>query len=81
MIEVHSPTTIGDDRGPKLDCYKTVTTVQAIVFVSQDERRITVHERHADGRWSETAHTSGTVDLPAIGCTLPVEEVYEDLPG
>ncbi|MBI4263724.1 MAG: Uma2 family endonuclease [Acidobacteria bacterium] len=80
LVEVHSPSTVADDCGPKLDCYRTIASVKAIVLVSQDERRIVVHERQPDGRWAETVHTSGIVELAAIDCTLPVDEVYEDLP-
>lgn len=80
VIEVLSPTTMADDCGPKHDCYRTIASVHAVVLVSQDERRITVHQRHPDGRWSETAHVDGTVELPTIRCVLPVDEVFEDLP-
>lgn len=52
LFEVLSPSTSSDDRGPKLDCYTTITSVQAVVLVEQDERCITVHERQPDGRWS-----------------------------
>ncbi|HUE88291.1 MAG TPA: Uma2 family endonuclease [Vicinamibacterales bacterium] len=80
LIEVHSPSTEADDCGPKLDCYKTIASVKAVVLVSQDERRIAVHEHQPDGRWSETVHVDGMVELRAIGCTLPLDEAYEDLP-
>jgi Uma2 family endonuclease len=80
LIEVHSSSTEADDCGPKLDCYKTIGSVKAVVLVSQDERRITVHEHQPDGRWSETVQLDGIAELRAIGCTLPLDEVYEDLP-
>jgi Uma2 family endonuclease len=80
LIEVHSPSTEADDCGPKLDCYKTIAGVKAVVLVSQDVRQITVHERQPDGRWSERNHAEGIVELQAVGAVLPMEEVYEDLP-
>lgn len=80
LIEVHSPSTEADDRGPKLDCYQTIASVKAVVLVSQDEQRITVYEHQPDGRWSERVHADGPVELRVIGCTLPMDEVYEDLP-
>ena len=43
--------------------------------MSQDERRITVHEHQPHGRWSETVHVDGMVELRAIGCTLLLGEV------
>lgn len=80
LIEALSPSTESDDRGPKLDCDKTIASVKAVVLVQQVEPLITVHERQVDGSWSEVSRTSGTVNLPAIGCSLPLVEVYEDLP-
>ena len=80
VFEVLSPPTASDDCGPKLDCYRTIASVAAVVLVAQDERRIALHERHRDGHWSETVHTGGAVGLAAIGCTLPVDEIYADLP-
>lgn len=80
LIEVLSPTTESDDRGPKLDCYKAIASVSGVVLVAQDEPVITLHERRPDGSWSRAEHTSGTVTLPASGCSLLLSEVYEDLP-
>jgi Uma2 family endonuclease len=60
--------------------YQTIASVKAVVLVSQDEQRITVYEHQPDGRWSERVHADGSVELRVIGCTLPVDEGYEDLP-
>ena len=49
LIEVSSPSTAGDDRGPKLDCYRTIASVQAVVIVAQDRPEVIVHERRPDG--------------------------------
>jgi Uma2 family endonuclease len=80
LIEVLSPSTESDDRGPKLDGYKLIGSVRAVILVAQDQVQITVHERRADGSWSERCHDSGTIEIPAIACQLPVVEAYEDLP-
>lgn len=80
LIEVLSPSTESDDRGPKLDCYKLIAGVRAVVLVHQDEARIVVHERREDGSWSQATHVSGTFTLSAIDCSLSLLEVYEDLP-
>lgn len=80
LIEVLSQSTESDDRGPKLDCYKTIASVKAVLLVAQDEPLIIVHERRADGSWSQASHTSGTVSVPGIACALALGEVYEDLP-
>jgi Uma2 family endonuclease len=80
LIEVLSPSTQTDDRGAKLDTYKTIASVRAVVLVAQDAPEVTVHERRPDGSWSQAIHTDGMVTLAAIDCRLPLAEIYEDLP-
>ncbi len=38
------------------------------------------HERQADGSFTQSDHDGGAIELRAINCTLPIAEVYEDLP-
>jgi Uma2 family endonuclease len=80
LIEVQSPSTESDDRGPKLDCYKMIATVQAVILIAQDRTQVIVHERQADGSFTQSDHDGGAIELRAINCTLPIAEVYEDLP-
>lgn len=80
LIEVQSPTTEGDDRGPKLDCYKMIDSLQAVILVAQDAADVTVHQRQEDGTFLRANYRAGTVVLPSIGCNLPIAEIYEDLP-
>jgi len=80
LIEVQSPSTESDDRGPKLDCYKTIASVQAVVLVAQDRVEVTVYTRQPDGSFLRSTHESGIIELASIGCRLPVAEIYEDLP-
>jgi Uma2 family endonuclease len=80
LVEVQSPSTSGDDRGPKLDSYKLISSVRAVVLVAQDDQRVTLHSRRADGSWQESEHLSGVIELEAIACQLPLAEIYEDLP-
>lgn len=81
LVEVQSPSTESDDRGPKLDCYKMIASVQAVVLIAQDRAHVTVCERQADGSFAQRDHDSGTLTLRAIDCALPLSEIYEDLPN
>lgn len=81
LIEVLSPSTESDDRGSKLASYKLIESVQAVVLVHQERTEIVVHARHPDGSWMVATYASGSVVLAAIGCELPLGEVYEDLPA
>jgi Uma2 family endonuclease len=80
LIEVQSPTTASDDHGPKLDAYKLIASVRAVILVAQDRAEVIVHERRADGSWRQAIHNEGKVEIPAAGCQLPLAEIYEDLP-
>lgn len=80
LIEVQSPSTESDDRGPKLDAYKMIASVQAVILISQEPPRVTLHHRQPDGSFVESSHHEGAVHILAIGCNLPLLEVYEDLP-
>jgi len=80
LIEVQSPSTESDDRGPKLDCYKTIASVQAVVLVAQDRIDVTVYARQTDGSFLRSAYDGGVIQLACIGCQLPIAEIYEDLP-
>lgn len=80
LIEVQSPSTEGDDHGPKLDGYKMIGSVEAVLLVAQDRMQITLHQRQPDGAFSSSRYESGTFDLPPIACRVQLSEVYEDLP-
>src|SRR5688500_2282693 len=80
VVEVTSPTTEAYDRGEKLDHYKTVDTIQSIVFVSHAEPRLEVWQRVAAGWEQAEARAGGEISLP-VGCTLAVDAVYAALQG
>ncbi len=81
VVEVLSPSTERDDRGSKLDCYKTIASLQAVLLVAQDCVELTLHERQPDGLWSERTLREGTVELRSVGCSVEIAQIYEDLPG
>jgi Uma2 family endonuclease len=80
LVEVLSPSTERDDRGAKLDSYKTIASVQAVVLVAPHGPEVIVHARNADGSWSESRHQDGAFQLVQIGCRIAISEIYEDLP-
>jgi Uma2 family endonuclease len=80
LIEVLSPSTESDDRGPKLDGYKLIGSVQSVILVAQNHTEIVVHQRRPDGSWWQQLCDGGIIEISAIGCRLPIAEVYEDLP-
>jgi Uma2 family endonuclease len=79
VVEVTSPSTEDWDRGDKLEGYKTIASLQAVLLVSHRERRVDVVERSDEGRWAARAVTRGSITLAQPRCTLAVEDVYRNV--
>jgi Uma2 family endonuclease len=79
VIEILSPSTERYDRGKKFQNYRTVTTLQEYMLVSQDEHHIEHYTNQNDGNWLLTSYDSihTTLNLKAIDCTLALEDVYD----
>lgn len=77
VIEVLSDSTERWDRNVKLQHYRQVPALAAVVLVAQRERLIEVWSRGADGEWASRASGPGEIaEIPAIDCTLSVDDVY-----
>lgn len=81
IVEVLSPSTADHDRGSKFAHYRAIPSLRDYVLVAQDEVRVEHFAAEADGTWrfSETRDPAAVIDLPAVGCSLPVGEIYEGL--
>lgn len=77
VVEVLSDSTEKFDRGVKLKHYQQISSLGAVVLVSQHQPSIEVWSRRADDRWTESVNGPGTVArIDAIDCTLAVDDVY-----
>jgi Uma2 family endonuclease len=81
LIEVLSPGTENYDRGNKFLHYRTIETLQAYLVVAQDTPRVELHIRQDAHQWllSEITREADPIPLKAIGCTLTMPAIYEDL--
>ncbi|HEV2851814.1 MAG TPA: Uma2 family endonuclease [Thermoanaerobaculia bacterium] len=79
IAEVLSPSTEAYDRLTKLEHYRTVPSLAEILLVAQGHPRVEHWVRQGDGRWivEDVQDLEATVELPSIGCTLPLKRVYE----
>ncbi len=77
IVEVLSRSTEAFDRGEKFLRCRQMESLVEYLLVSQDEQRIEQFTRQDDGTWrlTETRET-GAATLESIGCTLPLEDVY-----
>jgi len=82
VIEVLSDKTEAFDRGAKFAHYRSIPSLQTYVLVSQHEARVEWYERESDGGFKlhEAVGASSAVSLPQLGTSLPVSEIYADLP-
>jgi Uma2 family endonuclease len=79
LIEVLSPSTAEYDEGEKLDHYKRIASLRHVLIAAQDERRIDVWTRGADGAWAVARQLGpGVVHLAALGADLQLDDVYRD---
>jgi Uma2 family endonuclease len=78
IVEVLSKSTEVYDRLTKLDQYRAVPSIAEIVLVAQERVHLEHWLRQGDGRWllEELDDLGQTLDLPSIGCTLPLAAIY-----
>jgi Uma2 family endonuclease len=78
LIEVLSPSTALADRNEKFDEYLQIPSLQAYLLVHPNEAKIERFLRQSDGDWlySRVEGMSNSLEIPAIACTLPLEDVY-----
>lgn len=77
IVEVLSPSTAEYDRGEKLDHYKRIPSLEEIVLVAHDARRLGVWRRTKAG-WRRVRVESGVAALHSVDCELSVAETYRN---
>jgi Uma2 family endonuclease len=77
VVEVLSPSTMDEDRGPKLMFYKSLPTLRHVALVYQDEWRIEAWDRAGDV-WSYRALTAAddALSLAAVDHAVPLRTAY-----
>jgi Uma2 family endonuclease len=78
LIEVLSDGTAAYDRGEKLEQYKQIESLHAVLLFSQTSRRVELHERTERGFRTEVITDEQSVLLPGIGAELSLAAVYSD---
>lgn len=85
IFEVLSDSTEAFDRGKKYAYYRSFPSIRSVVLLSQHEKRIEHFHRVSGGdAWTITELGAGqSLELPDVGVSLPVDEIYQgvELPG
>lgn len=90
-LYIENPVVIGEvlsegstaniDRTEKLEEYKKVASIQDIVLISQEEKRVIVFHRESfiPFHWSSKEYTNDDVLIKSIDFTITIDEIYENL--
>lgn len=78
LIEVLSDSTAEHDRLWKLFRYQNLPSLRHYLLVSQQYQGIEWYRRAEGGEWQQTVQVApeGKIELPELGCTLRVQEIY-----
>jgi Uma2 family endonuclease len=77
LVEVTSDSSEDYDTGAKLDYYRTIPSLRDYIIVSHRERRITIHSRNEDDRWTtRVAIAGGRVAVESLRADLIVDDIY-----
>ncbi len=77
VVEVLSPSTAAWDRGGKLERYRRIPSLQAVVFAETDRVHADAVVRDGDRWMIQDADADGQLALDAINVTLDVAALYE----
>jgi Uma2 family endonuclease len=82
IVEVLSESTEAYDRGLKFARYRQRTSLQEYVLVAQDRVSVERYTRQGE-HWvlTEATNLDAVIDLPSIGCTLALRDVYDKVEG
>jgi Uma2 family endonuclease len=79
IVEVMSPSSERDDTYRKWQGYCLIPSLRHYMVVAQEERFVALHSRTGPFTWTEQVHVEGAVELPALGVTLSLDEIYEGI--
>lgn len=79
IVEVLSDSSEAYDRGDKFRHYRTLTSLQAYLLISQDRVQAELFVRQPDGSWNLSAFTDATdrIPLAAVDAELLLGEAYD----
>lgn len=82
VVEILSPSSEGNDEGEKRIDFQTLVSLSGYMLVHQDQRRIRVYSRDAQGRWGAdpAEYVDGeSVQLPGSIGPLELAALYDDI--
>jgi Uma2 family endonuclease len=80
IVEVLSPTTRNFDLGEKLQCYKTIPSLQQIIFIEQHKVWVSSYQRmNQTGQWLNTDIEDMIATLDILEKKLKISDIYQHI--
>lgn len=80
VVEVASKSSFARDMSVKWEAYRLYDSLQHYLVVHPREHAVILHHRHAPDNFVQLWIRNGTVELPAIGVSLTLDEIFEGVP-
>ncbi|MEP6520272.1 Uma2 family endonuclease [Microcoleus vaginatus DQ-U2] len=81
-MELLSPTTEVFDRGDKFADYRSLSTIQEYVLITQQRMNVDCYRRDVAERWGFSFYREGEcLELASLNFQCPISALYEDFPG
>ena len=77
VFEILSKSTASKDLGAKSAEYQATPSIRRYVVLEQTHRAARVFQRTPEGWDSEHVDENGILDMPEIGISIPLAEIYE----
>ncbi|MFN8357106.1 MAG: hypothetical protein U0Y10_21810 [Spirosomataceae bacterium] len=79
IVEVQSDATFHDDFGDKLARYKTIDSLQQIIFVSQKEPYVTTYLKEGIHKWLNLDFVDLTDTVPVLDQQFSMQDLYRGI--
>lgn len=77
LVEITSDSTEEYDRNEKLESFRRIPSLEAIMLVSHREQLLEIFERQSDSSWRRSEARKGEhLPIAALGAKLSVDEIY-----
>ena len=77
IVEVHSASTKDFDLSTKLEAYKTIPTLQHIIFIEQDKPHVSTYSRtKRPNEWLNVDIKDLTQKIKILGNSFPLSKIY-----
>ncbi|WP_293915266.1 Uma2 family endonuclease [Deinococcus sp.] len=80
IAEVVSKSTARNDRLAKYVAYTAISSLQTYLIVEQDQRLVYAYQRGASGWASSELRGQGDIDVPCLGISVSLDQIYRRLP-